>query len=173
MTARAAIATTLVTLALAGCGRDRAIVTPTDGAAMPTDASAADAGTADAGTADAAVPMCAEDLRGPYTGPIPCGTATRDCAMGCVDARCAEDCFAADPSASCIQCWTLNQLSCWNRNGCQAQWNCVAECIANNCPSADPECIGEQCAVEDQAYADCFEPLRMMCLERTIECLPD
>jgi hypothetical protein len=162
-------------LLLAGCGRERTVVA--NDAAVPGDASTADAGAdaavPDAGALDAAVSMCAEDLRSPYTGPIPCNTTTRDCAMGCDDARCAEACFAADPSPSCIQCWDVNQLSCWNRNGCQEQWNCVSECITEHCPTFDVACIGEQCGTEDQAYADCFEPLRMMCLERTIECLPD
>ncbi|MGE0792387.1 MAG: hypothetical protein AB7S26_42325 [Sandaracinaceae bacterium] len=144
-----------------------------DGAAMDagTDAGIADAGSADAGV-DASGPTCTEDLRSPLAG-VQCSIATATCAQGCADATCAEDCFAADPSPSCLQCWTVNQLACWNRNGCQPQWNCLSQCILANCPSPPTgACIGANCATEDQAYADCFEPLRQMCLERTVDCLP-
>lgn len=118
-------------------------------------------------------PTCTEHVIAPFSGAAPCSVATRDCAAACGDARCAEDCFLADASSQCIQCWDANQLSCWNRNGCQSLWNCLSECIQTNCPTADPACIGDNCSAEDQAYADCFEPLRPMCLERTIDCLPE
>ncbi len=141
--------------------------TPLDAGPLDDAAAAADAGT------DAAGPTCAEDLRAPFAGPAPCSVATADCAAACSTASCAEDCFLADPSANCIGCWDANQLACWNRNGCQDEWNCISECIQTSCtlpPTA--ECIGMNCGAEDLAYADCFEPLRMMCLERTIDCLP-
>jgi len=131
-----------------------------------------DAGVADAGAPDAGGPMCREDLRSPFTGPTPCGEDTADCAMACDDRACAEGCFLADANPQCIACWDANQLACWNRNGCQDEWNCVAQCIQDRCPMPTPECIGANCADEDQAYADCFEPHFTTCLERTVDCLP-
>ena len=136
-------------------------------AAMADDASTTD----DAGV-DAGGPMCREDIRAPFAGDPPCSVATADCAAACDNASCAEACFLADPNRNCIGCWDANELACWNRNGCQDEWNCIAQCITDLCPTADAACIGANCAAEDQAYADCFEPLRAMCLERTVDCLP-
>ena len=116
--------------------------------------------------------MCAEDIRAPFTT-RPCSQDTADCAAACADRSCAEQCFLRDASPQCIQCWDANQLACWNRNGCQEEWNCVAQCIRDNCPMPTPECIGANCADEDQAYADCFDPVFTMCLERTVDCLPE
>lgn len=155
----------LAVLLLLGCDG----ATPAD--AGLEDTGVEDAGLDDAGLEDAGGPMCAEDLRAPFTT-SPCSQATADCAAACADATCAENCFLADASGACIQCWDANQLACWNRNGCQPQWNCIAQCIRTHCPTPTPECIGDNCAAEDVAYADCFEPLRMMCLERTVDCLP-
>ena len=156
-----------------------ALLVACDGATSPADGGALDAAepaTDAAGAADAAPdaggPACAEDVRAPYAGPTPCSRATADCAAACDTAACASDCFLRDPSPDCIGCWDLNQLACWNRNGCQAEWNCVSECIRTSCPSPTPACIGASCAAEDRAYADCFEPHYTTCLERTVDCLP-
>jgi hypothetical protein len=135
------------------------------------DADTSDAGPVDAGTIDAS--SCPDDIRVPYSGPVPCSTTTRDCAAGCATVDCAQTCFTNDPNPTCLGCWDANQLACWNRNGCQPLWNCLSQCIQTHCsPDFTPQCIGANCSVEDQAYADCFEPLRMMCLERTFTCLP-
>lgn len=155
-------------LALLGCDGS---VTADAGAAGDA-AMGADAGATDDAGSDAGGPMCTEDIRAPFAGDPPCSVATADCAAACDTASCAEDCFLADTNRACIQCWDANQLSCWNRNGCQAEWNCIAQCITENCPTADPSCIGANCSAQDLTYADCFEPLRMMCLERTVDCLP-
>ncbi len=154
-------------LLLAAC--DARTTTPDAG----TDAGVADGGIeADDAGADAG-PACPEHVIAPFSGPAPCSTATAECAAACEDASCAEDCFLADASPQCIGCWDTNQLACWNRNGCQPRFDCLAECITTHCPAADPECIGANCSAEDQAFADCFEPLRQMCLERTVSCLPE
>ncbi len=151
---------------LAGCDGDA----PSDAGSV--DDAGADAATVDDAGSDSGGPMCAEDIRAPFAGSPPCSVATADCAAACDTASCAEDCFLADANRACIQCWDANQLACWNRNGCQDEWNCIAQCITTNCPMPTGECIGANCAAEDVAYADCFEPLRMMCLERTVDCLP-
>jgi len=159
------LALTLIVL-LAGCdGAD-----PVDGGAADAGPVMSDAGAADAGV-DASVSMCREDLRSPVTGVV-CSMATADCAAACSDATCAQACFAADANAACLQCWDINQIACWNRNGCQDEWNCAAECIQDNCPGFTVACIRDNCQAQDLAYADCFEPLREMCLQRTVSCLP-
>lgn len=148
-----------------------------DGGSPALDGGARDAGEDPADAAadaaqDAGGPACMEDVRAPYSGPIPCSRATADCAAACETSACASDCFLRDPSPNCIACWDLNQLACWNRNGCQSEWNCVSECIRTSCPSPTPACIGANCGPEDEAYSDCFAPHYTTCLERTTDCLP-
>jgi hypothetical protein len=136
--------------------------------------SLSDAGSIDAGSIDAG-PMCTEDIIEPYTGPAPCSQATQQCAAACTTLSCATDCTFDDPNPACGQCWDANQISCWNRNGCQPLWNCVSQCIQEHCigvPDFDA-CFAANCQDEDVAYADCFEPVRQMCAERTIACLPE
>lgn len=160
------MSTILLAVLAAGC----------DGRSAPADDAGRDSandGGSDLDAGSDGGPMCEEDLRSPYTGPVPCSVETRDCAAACETRDCAEDCFLADENAACIGCWDVNQLSCWNRNGCQDEFNCLSTCIRTECPSADPTCIGDRCSAEDIVYAACFEPFFTTCLERTIACLPE
>lgn len=155
----------VLALAWTGCDGDMGM----DAGAL--DAGAADAGGGDAGV-DAAVPMCPDHFVDPWPGPAPCSMATEDCAIACDDLGCVRDCVAADPDPDCAACWDFNTQSCWNRNGCQPLWNCLAACFMENCPGGlTPECF-DACSAEDQAYADCFEPLRPMCGLRGADCFP-
>lgn len=143
-----------------------------------TDAGAADAGSStDAGATDAGVdaaaPMCTENIIDPFNGPPPCSVETRECARACADLTCARDCVNNDANGQCAACWDFNTQSCWNRNGCQGEWNCLAQCLQTNCPTnITIECLTVTCGAEDMAYSDCFEPLRTMCGMRGADCFP-
>lgn len=160
-----ALALALAVLAL-GCGGEEGMD------AGPADAGAGDAGALDAGV-DAAAPMCDEHIVDPYAGAPPCSVGTRECARACPDLGCAKDCVDADPATACGDCWAFNTQSCWNRNGCQDEWNCLSQCLLASCPGGiTTECLTVTCGAQDMAYADCFEPLRMMCGMRGADCFP-
>lgn len=85
-----------------------------------------------------------------------CADTTRTCVEGCADGTCIASCLEADPDpSSCIGCVNNNIFSCWNRNGCQSQWNCVAECAATRCSPDDTTCLDTTCSAEWTTYQTC------------------
>ena len=86
-----------------------------------------------------------------------CADTTRTCVEGCADSTCLQSCLDADPDpANCVGCVNNNIFACFNRNGCQSQWNCVAECIDTRCTPDDTTCLDTTCATEWGAYETCY-----------------
>jgi len=110
---------------------------------------------------DAGSTSCAEDLVPPFSGTA-CSTSTRSCADACSDGACISGCLDADPSPDCGGCASQNIISCFNSNGCQAEWNCFSQCAtAFSCSSATVprDCVTANCAPQDDAYNTCTDAI--------------
>lgn len=178
---RAPLALAIVCTLLLACGQDR-----------PRPGTFGDSGTAiDAGsTADAATgtdagpdavivdagPMCEEELVVPYTT-RPCSADTKACVEACTEPTCVDACLASDPSTSCTDCVNRALISCFNRNGCQPQWNCYRACSRENCTGVPDvgACLDMHCVEPEQAFYDCVDSIfeTSACPSRYADCLPE
>ena len=135
--------------------RDTGTITLMD-SGTPRDTSVAprDTGTT---VVDSGTGTCAEDLVPPYSGTA-CSSATSSCTAACTDGACINSCLDADSSADCSGCANQNIISCFNSNGCQAEWNCFIQC-AHTFACADApvprDCITTHCPSQDDAYNNC------------------
>ncbi len=122
-------------------------------------------------------PMCPEHPLPPL-GPPRCAAATRTCIDACApgDDACFEGCLAADANPECVTCTQLALVSCLNRNGCEALWNCYRDCIVVNCSTAPDTsaCALAMCATEDDAYFTCTDMVPpATCATRYLDCFPE
>ena len=119
--------------------------------------------------------MCAPMVVEPYLT-IPCSTATRTCIDGCTTGDCLDACIGADPSPMCRDCTNRALVSCFNRNGCQPQWDCYIGCTMSLCGGVpDPDsCIEAMCLEVEDAWYLCTEEMgpESPCLTRYLDCLP-
>ncbi|NOY90441.1 MAG: hypothetical protein GXP55_04455 [Deltaproteobacteria bacterium] len=100
---------------------------------------------------------CAEDLVPLFSGTA-CSSSTRSCIDACTDGACISGCLDADLSPDCGGCANQNIISCFNSNGCQAEWNCFSQCaVAFDCSSATVprDCVTANCGPQDDAYNTC------------------
>lgn len=142
-------------------GADSGITTTTDGSTARDTGGIVhmDSGTSrDTGVAPPrdAGGACAEDIIARYGG-VACSAATSSCTAACPDGACIGRCLDADSNPDCRGCANQNIVSCFNSNGCQAQWNCFQCATAFDCSSATVprDCITANCGPQDDAYDSC------------------
>ena len=119
----------------------------------------------DSGPRDSGSMMCRANSISPITTQM-CADSTRTCVEGCMDGTCIATCLEADPDPpSCVGCVNNNIFECFNRNGCQAQWNCLIQCTEDECSPDDTTCLDMTCAADYETYTTCGEgvPSSAMC----------
>lgn len=125
----------------------------------------------DTGTRDSSIPpadtgagpwvrpsVCATDTVAPFSGAAPCSPSTTSCTDACPDGACVSDCLDADANPDCTTCTNSNLISCFNSNGCQADWNCFSQCAVDQGCTADTApmgCITDRCGAARDAYTAC------------------
>ena len=180
---RALLASAITLASLFACTSDRPRpVAFADGGATDAGPSVdagggTDAGetVADSGPPDAG-PTCEEELVVPYTT-RPCSADTRACAEACTEPTCVDGCLASDPSSACTDCTNRAVIACFNRNGCQPQWDCYRACTRAHCMGAPDvgACLDMHCMEPEQAYYDCIDLAfaDSACPGRYVDCLPE
>lgn len=107
-----------------------------------------------------------------------CDATTGTCAMACADATCFQACIDADPGATammnpCSACVFVAQTACVNQTGCQADWEEVACCVNQTCPTdAMLSCIGTTCMAANSAWETCANAAVSGCGAAIDVCFP-
>lgn len=106
---------------------------------------------------------------------VSCTSTTYNCVVDCgSDGVCMQACLDADADPNlCNGCVQNNILSCYNANGCQADWNCFSQCITDN-SCTDRTCATTYCSAEDTAYSNCIDslPSSVSCSSQFRACFP-
>jgi len=103
-------------------------------------------------------PVCAEDLIEMVPGTY-CSMTTYDCIQACSDSTCETGCLDADANPDCHGCVSQNSVACFNRMGCQRQWDYFNCCLVAHCPTPTSSCAMTYCSAEDGDYGACVDGL--------------
>jgi len=108
---------------------------------------------------DSGTGTCALDILPAFSGTA-CSASTTSCTDACTDGTCISNCLDADSNPDCAGCANQNILSCLNANGCQAQWNCYAQCFTDqgcDVAGAPTDCVSTRCGAPQDAYDTCTD----------------
>jgi len=150
-------------------------MTGTDSGATPECTTSSDCGVDEEcieGSCETTTMSCATNTVSLYGG-VACSSSTLDCISECGgDGMCQQGCLDADPNEDCSLCFSQNLVSCFNRNGCQGDWNCYTQCVSDNCPSGDETCIDSMCGTQWDTYVACTEGVTADCSPDALMCFP-